>query len=311
MTDGLDLHPASADERAQAFRNVHDVWPWAEDPDEHTARRLADPKFGNATCYVGTLDGRVVTSCGCYHVSLCIDGAVEPTCAIGAVHTLPAFRGRGFAPRLIAFAESQAQRAGKTIGLLFSDIAPAYYERLGYRICRAAHGWINPSERPTPRPTTGRLVRFQPADELHELRDLYERAHAGLALSVARSPEYWRYLISQRPEEEFYFIELGGRRAGYMRLGNRRHGFVIRDLVCGDNSDEARRALYAAAIARAQELGIARVGGWMPDDSISREFFEVSDRVQELTMVKPFVERIKIDERHRVAAEHLHEIDHV
>jgi predicted N-acetyltransferase YhbS len=307
----LDLHPATADERTQAFRNVHDVWSGGLDPEEHLRRRSTNPKFDNATWYVGCIDGRVVTACGCYHVSVRIDGAVERACAVGSVHTLAEFRGRGFAPRMLAFAEDQERIAGKTFSLLYSDISPAYYARLGYRLCPAAKGWINPTEAEATRSAPCSLIRFQPGDELPALLDLYDRSHARHPLSIARSMDYWRYLVAQDPQDEFYFGEIGGRRVGYVRLGIRPPRMVIRDLSLIEDADEVKRGLYSAVIALAKARGTESVGGWMPADAVCRKLFQVSDRAQELTMIKPLVDRIKIEERHCRAAEHFHEIDHV
>jgi predicted acetyltransferase len=311
MNDKLDLHVASADERAQAIRNVHDIWPADPDPDEHVRRRLGSPKFDNATWYVGTLDGRVVAACGCYHVSVRINDAVERASAIGSVHTLPEFRGRRFAPRVLAFAEEQEKLVGKTFSLLYSDISPAYYERLGYRCCPAAQGWVDPAKSDSKAPASCALTRFQAAAELPALFDLYDRGHARHALSIARWPEYWRYLLAQNPEDEFFYFEKDGKRAGYVRLGVRPSGIIVRDLSLLEQSDENERGLYSAVIAVAKARGAGRVGGWMPGSKICRELFGVADRVKELTMVKPLVDRIKIDERHCAAAEHFHEIDHV
>jgi predicted acetyltransferase len=314
MTDNLELHAASAVERAQAFANVHEVWPSDPNPEEHLRRRLANPKYENATWYVGTLDGRVVAACGCYHVSVRIDGVVEPACAVGAVHTLPEFRGRGFAPRVLAFAEDQERRVGKTFSLLYSDISPAYYERLGYRRCVAAQGWVNPAESKAELSLAARLFRFQPferASSLSTLIELYDGAHKRLPLSIARSSDYWRYLLTQSPEDEFYFDITHGKPWGYVRLGIRPDRIVVRDIALWDDDDESIRDLYAAVIGLAKKRGAARVGGWMPADAVCRDLFDVSDRVQELTMIKPLVDRIKIEERHCQAAQHFHEIDHV
>jgi predicted acetyltransferase len=311
MTDNLDLHPASSEERIEAYRNVHDVWGGGLDLEAHLRRRSGNPKFNNATWYVGCLDGRVVTACGCYHVSVRIDGAVERACAIGSVHTLADFRGRGFAPRMLAFAESQEQAVGKTFSLLYSDISPGYYARLGYRLCPAAKGTINPDEATPAASAPCSLIRFQPGDELPALLDLYDRGHARHALSIARSPDYWRYLIVQDPQDEFYFADVGGRRAGYVRLGFRPSRVVIRDLSLIDESNEVEQGLYSAVIALCKARGAESVSGWMPSDAASRELFQVTDRAQELTMIKPLVARIQVEERHCQAAEHFHEIDHV
>jgi predicted acetyltransferase len=308
MTENLELHAASAAERAQAFANVYKVWPSDPNPEEHLRRRLANPKYENATWYVGTLSGRVVAACGCYHVSVRIDGVVERACAVGAVHTLPEFRGRGFAPHVLAFAEDQERRVGKTFSLLYSDIGAPYYERLGYRRCAAALGSVLPAESKLERPVMYDLRPFRPSEKLSILIDLYDRAHLRYPLSIARSSDYWHYLLAQNAEDEFYFL-MQGKPWGYVRLGIRNDGIVVRDVSLLDNDDEGD--LYSAVIALAKERGAARVGGWMPGNAVCRELFEVSDRVKELTMIKSLVERIKIEDRHCQAAQYFHEIDHV
>jgi hypothetical protein len=64
----LEIHPATAAERAEAFRNLHDVWGHGLGPEEHLRWRLGHAKHRNAEWYVGCLGGRVVTGCGgCAH----------------------------------------------------------------------------------------------------------------------------------------------------------------------------------------------------------------------------------------------------
>jgi predicted acetyltransferase len=307
---GLALHAASPDERAQAFANVYEVWPAGPDPEAHLRRRLTNPKYENATWYVGTLAGRVVAACGCYHVSVCIDGVVERACAVGAVHTLPEFRGRGFAPRVLAFAEGEERAAGKTFSLLYSDIGAPYYERLGYRPCAASHGSVTPAESKVEHSAAYDFRQFRPTESVSILIDLYDRAHRRYPLSIARSSDYWRYLLTQNPEDEFYLL-IQEKPLGYARLAIRPQGIVIRDISLLDDDDETERNLYSAVIALAKARGAERVGGWMPADAVCRELFQVSDRVTELTMIKPLVGRIKVDEWHCQAAQHFHEIDHV
>jgi predicted N-acetyltransferase YhbS len=311
MSKRLDLHPASITECTEASRNVHDVWGGGLPLEEHVRRRLADPKFSNANWYVGCLDGRVVTSCGCYQVQVRIDGTGQRACAVGSVHTLAEFRGRGYAPQLLAFAESQESSAGRTFSLLYSDIGFSYYERLGYRRCSASQGWVNPTESKVTPSAAVRLVRFSRGDELATLVELYDQGHAELPLSIARSAEYWRYLFRQDPQDEFYFAEASGQRVGYVRIAIRKSGVVLRDISLVEDTQELKRALYAALIAEAKTRNVERVGGWMPADEVSRALFDVSDRVQELTMIKPLVDRIQVDDRHCQATDHFQEIDHV
>ena len=91
--------------------------------------------------YVGTLDGRVVTSLGCYPIRFQIDGEDLPGIAIGSVHTLSEVRGRGFAPQLIDWVERD--NPGAALSVLFSDIQPEYYARIGYVLCPSLEGWVD------------------------------------------------------------------------------------------------------------------------------------------------------------------------
>src|SRR5579863_8998450 len=143
MPESLDIHRASAAERTEAFRNFHDAWGTGLSVEDHVRRRLTYPKHENAQWYVCCLNGRVVTGCGCYSVAFSIDGRVEPAFALGEVHTLTEFRSRGFAPQLIAHVEQEQSAAGKTVGALYSDISPSYYERLGYILCSCPQGWAD------------------------------------------------------------------------------------------------------------------------------------------------------------------------
>jgi hypothetical protein len=91
----------------------------------------------------------------------------------------------------------------------------------------------------------------------------------------------------------------------------RKTGVFIRDLSLAQDTQELKRGLYSALIAEAKTRNVERVGGWMPADEVCRELFDVNDRVQELTMIKPLVDRIQVDDRHCQAADHFREIDHV
>ena len=131
----LDIHPASETERIAAYRNVHDVWSGGLDLEAHVARRLQSVQHNRADWFVGTLDGDVVTSLACYPLMFQLDGDSVPGIALGSVHTRADCRRRGFAGELIAWVEEHQQRRGVVLSLLYSDIDPRYYARLGYQEC--------------------------------------------------------------------------------------------------------------------------------------------------------------------------------
>src|SRR5262249_18049720 len=72
---------------------------------------------------------RVLASAKEYHLTAVIDGKPEPVLGIGAGFTPPADRGRGYARELI---EQLIDRTDAGAALLFSEIGPDYYRRLGF-----------------------------------------------------------------------------------------------------------------------------------------------------------------------------------
>lgn len=75
---------------------------------------------------------RVIASAKRYLLTMRIDGRAVPTLGIGAVFTPPDLRGRGFARTLIEALSDRAGAEGCEQVLLFSEIGPAFYERLGF-----------------------------------------------------------------------------------------------------------------------------------------------------------------------------------
>ena len=67
-----------------------------------------------------------------YDLSLRLDGRIRRVLGIGAVFTPPAHRGRGCARELITRMLDTAVTEGQEFAMLFSEIAPAFYERLDF-----------------------------------------------------------------------------------------------------------------------------------------------------------------------------------
>jgi len=314
MSEALDIHAASAEEQAQAFRNFHDVWGKELGVEEHVRRRIASAKYKNAKWYVGCLGRRVVTGCGCYSFKICIDGKIEEACAFGEVHTLDEFRGRGFAPQLIAHVEDRQRAAGKSLSVLYSDIAPSYYERLGYVLCSSSEGWTEPQEKEVLSRERGgaKLVPCDPVAERAALARQYEQFHAPYPLWITRSSGYWQYLIERYSENQFYFLATNdGVRIGYVCIGVTEDQWKIRDFALADHGEATERSLFATILAAAGERKVKRVGGWMAATAWHGEFFRLSERSREITMIKPLASGQSIGAQHRAAGAFLHEIDHV
>jgi GNAT superfamily N-acetyltransferase len=83
---------------------------------------------------VGIRDGdRTVCSCKNYDREMRWENAALRATGIGAVFTPPLFRGRGYATLMLGALLDAEREAGRDLAFLYSDIHPAFYEKLGFK----------------------------------------------------------------------------------------------------------------------------------------------------------------------------------
>jgi predicted N-acetyltransferase YhbS len=317
MAEELQCQVATDEQKLAAFTNVHEFWGAGRTLEDHLQHRLASRQHRRATWYVGLLNGRVVASLGCFPMDFHVHGQLCPGIAIGAVHTHPEFRRRGFARHLIEWLEQHVRDAGAQLSLLYSDIDPAYYARLGYQRCPSHEGWADPVVDDN---TDGwQLVRCDPATAAPQLQRLYDRHHAGRTIAVARNSAYWQYLVEKSVEDHFYWLEdLDGQCRGFARVQVGDDLRVV-DYALTDTNQELLAQLYRQLLRCATPGPVGRVGGWLPDCPAAREWFQVVERPKEITMIKllPVASEAewhadkRINQATLLAADWFLEIDHV
>jgi predicted N-acetyltransferase YhbS len=305
----LQMQLATSEQRRAAFVNVFDVWSRGLPLDEHLARRTAAAVHRRAAWYVGLVDSHVVCSLAVQPLEFRLRDKVVPGIGFGSVHTLPAARGSGFAPRLIAYAEAQHQAAGARLSLLYSDIKPAYYARLGYQLCPAHRGqWLLGHEIPR---TDWTLSRVSGQLAQQSLAELYLADHGTRELSIERSPEYWRHLWARRPGDEFYFLHTPQNQlAGYARVTITPTAVVLGDRALIPTIADSEQHLYTALADLARRRGCAQVEGWLPDSPAARAHFQIDQRSTEITMLKSLAGGPSLTPEAIAATDHFCEIDH-
>lgn len=308
MTSTLDVHPASHDETIAAHRNVFDIWSKGLPIDEHVRFRLNSPSHSRATWFVGTLNGQVVVSLGSYPVRFHLQDREVNGIAIGSIYTVNEHRGRGFAPQLLERVEQLEQCQGAALSVLYSDIEPSYYARLGYVLCPALQGWRVPAAVTT----CYRLAGFSPEEHVNELMQLYNGDHGAAPLSFARNAEYWGAMLKKLPGDAFYWLlDAEDQHAGYMRIGHKDDSWRVTDFAIAHPSDEIAAQMYAALLNLAQQHDVRRVGGWMPNSAGARQYFDLQPRQSEITMIKPLGATGPLDAETIAAVGRFVEIDHV
>ncbi len=307
----LKIHAASEAELIEAHRNVFDIWSKGLPREEHIKSRLNSPKHTLARWYVGTLDGRVVVSLGFYPLLFSYRSERIPGGAIGSVYTVPEFRGQGFAPALLRWVEQHERGLGARISLLYSDIGVDYYQRLGYAACPALEGWLDPRSSEL-QESAYRLDEISAAERWPELARLYATYHEAMPLCIARDEAYWQALLARFPEERFFVLaDRNDAWHGYLRLACKDNAWRITDYALADQSLELAEELYALAISLASEQNATRFGGWLPDHPSARQFFDLTPRKTEITMLKSLSDACPLDDVMLELASRFCEIDHV
>lgn len=252
-----------------------------EEPVEYfQARRLAHPRRAVATWWLLEEQGRAVSSLVCHPLEFSALGAVFPGYGLGAVATLPEARGRGHARQLCEHAIAAAENEGRRVGLLYSAIPPAYYERLDFA---ALPGWQHACEQPGALAESGpraTLTAIDPRREAGRLAALYE-AHHGASLHVARDERAFERSLALNPDG--LFLGLGQPLRGYARLLVDPTSVEITELIV---PEEDRAPVLRSLAHVAARLPRARLEGWFEPCAPLSEHLHDEGRAKTLPMVR-------------------------
>ncbi|MCX6130601.1 MAG: GNAT family N-acetyltransferase, partial [Proteobacteria bacterium] len=136
----MECKLADADEMRECFSQVYSQWPHADDPSLHLQRRLASVQHKRASWFVGKINETLVCSLGAYPVQLIGPGGRREARCFGAVFTPEMHRRQGFAAQLLNWVMDYYARDHVQDFLLFSDIDPKFYEKLGF-CCLPSYQW--------------------------------------------------------------------------------------------------------------------------------------------------------------------------
>lgn len=247
----------------------------------YAAKRLHHSRRRTGQWWLGTFEGRAVCSLMCYPLALS-DAAGSPVqgYGLGAVATRPEARKQGYASQLCRAAVAAAEAGGRTVGLLYSAIPSAFYERMGFRVCPS---FRFASDDPLEVASSGaqaQLTACDPLPRAEELSAVYRRCLAG-RLQVLRDPGSWRTSWTNYSDEWCFLIDGGG---GYIRAYEEGDALEIVELCppAGQAPQPALRALAALAVA----LGRKRLVGWLEPSELAGSSFHDLGRARTLPMLR-------------------------
>lgn len=256
----------------------------AYDPDApalaYAARRMGRSRVARTDAWVLAHRGAVVSTLLRYLLTFSVHDRVLPGYGLGSVATRPEARGNGFATALLSAAIGSAERAGRTVGLLFSAIPPALYERLGFRTLPA---WRQRCERLQDLADSGDALLLEavnPRRETERLVRLYDAHHRGRP-HLARDLARFRETVDDAHDDLFLTLPDGG---GYLRVADDDASLPILEFVVLRPADELPTLRAAARLAL--DLKRDALTGWLPPSPAVTEWFTPLSREKSLPMVR-------------------------
>ena len=236
--------------------------------------------------------GRWVSTAKRYELLARLDGREIPVLGIGAVFTPKPFRERGHATDLLRRMMAQAEGEGFGAALLFSEIDPGYYARLGFRVVPVNQVTLDvtPAAGPPAIP-----VRSGERRDLPAIAEMNAAQAAGYRFALGRHTDHIDFALTKkrllaacgppgRWNVEFVVTEEGGRAAAYVALLVVGASWMVTE--CGDRDPSgARVGAMLQTLLAAAERRPERIRAWLPSRFLPPQARIVAHETPPLTMM--------------------------
>jgi predicted N-acetyltransferase YhbS len=252
---------------------------------------------------VALVDGpHVMASAKRYALSLRIDGRIRRALGIGAVFTAPAHRGRGCARELLTRMLDTAVTDGQEFALLFSEIPPAFYERLDFVPVPLLESAFEVDRKRGGAPAM--LVRSGDDKDLPSIVEMSAARSVASRFMVDRGEDFIRFGITRkrlasglapagRRNTEFLVVEEGHQAAAYLVSTEENGRWMIEEAGDRDPSGARVGAMLQVMLARHPGERIPEIRGWWPAEFVPPQMKVVSTTpTQEVLMIRPLRDRI-------------------
>ena len=252
---------------------------------------------------VALVDGpHVLSSAKRYDLSLRIDGRIRRVLGIGAVFTAAAHRGRGCARELLTRLLDTAVTEGQEFALLFSEIAPAFYERLDFVPVPLIESTLEVDQKRGGAPAM--LVRSDDDKDLHRIAELSATRSADARLAVDRSEDLIRFMITRKRlhsglappgyrNTEFLVAEEGYQAVAYLVMSEQDGRWMIEEAGDRDPSGARLGAMLQVMLARHPAERLPEIKCWWPQALVPPQVkIAAATPTQEVMMIRPLRDRI-------------------
>ncbi len=252
---------------------------------------------------VALVDGpHVLASAKRYDLSLRLDGRIRQVLGIGAVFTATAHRGRGCARELLTRMLDTAVTEGQEFAMLFSEIAPAFYEQLDFVPVPLLESTIEVDQKRGGAPAM--LVRSGDNKDLPAIVEMSAARAEGSRLALDRSEDFIRFNITRkrlhsglapigRRNTEFLVVEEGYQAVAYLVCTEEDGRWMIEEAVDRDPSGARLGAMLQVMLARHPGERLPEIKCWWPQALVPPQVkIAAASPTQSVMMIRPLRDRV-------------------
>lgn len=241
---------------------THELWGVKETFEDYVRRNtnLANSAYGKKHFSTHALaDGEnIVASFKRYEREAIAGGTALRSIGLGAVFTLPQYRGRGYATAMLALALDAARAQHLDFAFLFTDIHPHFYEQLGFVELPSRSVSVRADTLPAQRVAIERVTKR----DWYALRACFAAMDTSRWYRFTRSAAVWNVIALREEMGDHFFVRHREQIVAYV-LGHRepKHdAYVLNEIAfCGDAGAAAIGPLLRNAAGDLQ-----RITGWLP-----------------------------------------------
>lgn len=244
--------------------------------------------------------GTVTSSAKRYDLSARVDGRIRRVLGIGAVFTSPGRRGHGGAKRLLEMMLETAEAEGYEYALLFSEIDPAFYERLDFVPVPLVESRIEVTRRGG---APAVLVRAGHDGDMPSITEMSAACATGARFALDRSEDFIKHGLTKRRllsglgppglrEVEFLVTEEGHQAVAYLVTTVHAGRWFIEEAGDRDPSGARLGAMLQVMLARTPHLPQPQIRGWLPHGFSPPQISLIeSQATAEVMMIRPLEDR--------------------
>lgn len=252
---------------------------------------------------VALVDGpHVLASAKRYDLSLRLDSRIRRVLGIGAVFTAPAHRGRGCACELLARMLDTAVTEGQEFAMLFSEIAPAFYERLDFVPVPLIESTLEVDQTHGGAPAM--LVRSGDDKDLPAIVEMSAARAVDARLALDRSEDFIRFNLTRKRLQsglapagcrntEFLVVEEGHQAVAYLVSTEEDGRWMIEEAGDRDPAGARLGAMLQVMLARHPSERLPEIKCWWPKALVPPQVKVAAvTPTQSVLMIRPLRDRM-------------------